>query len=120
MLVIAYWTLEDGGPVATNHDPLCEAKLLNSLGTARCFENGIVFVLCNGAYQGQVERKQPFGEMAGRTQISVPFKGPVAHLDHNREDMIIAQVDVESITRDSEDIYKVREDWKKGLVFGQN
>jgi hypothetical protein len=41
-------------------------------------------------------------------------------LDHNREDMIIAQVDVESITRDSEDIYKVREDWKKGLVFGQN
>ncbi|KAI8879043.1 carbon-nitrogen hydrolase [Backusella circina FSU 941] len=116
----AYWTLEDGGQVALNHDPLCEAKLLNAIGTARCVENSIVFVLCNGAYTGEVERRQPLGEMAGRTQISVPFKGPVAHLDHNREDMIIANVDIEGITRDSENIYRVREDWKNGLVFGQN
>ncbi|KAG2209603.1 hypothetical protein INT46_007598 [Mucor plumbeus] len=114
----AYWSLDDGGELAIAQDPLSEAKMLNSISTARCFENGIVFVLCNPANESDVERKQPFGNMAGRTQITVPFKGPVAHCDHEREEMIVADVDIKSLTDDAEEVYKVRKDWDEGLVYG--
>jgi predicted amidohydrolase len=116
--IVAYWSLDDGGELAIAHDPLSEAKMLNSISTARCFENGIVFVLCNPAHESDVERKQPFGTMAGRTQITVPFKGPVAHCDHIREEMIIADVDIKTITDDVEEVYKIRKDWDEGLVYG--
>lgn len=34
--------------------------------------------------------------------------------------MIVADVDVEALTRDAETVYKVREDWIKGKIFGGN
>ncbi|KAI9475944.1 MAG: Nitrilase/cyanide hydratase and apolipo protein N-acyltransferase [Benjaminiella poitrasii] len=114
----AYWSLDDGDDSAIMHDPLSEAKMLNSISTARCFENGITFVLCNPANESNMKREQPFGNMAGRTQIVVPFKGPVAHCDHLREEMIIADVDIKSITDAAEKVYKIREDWDGGLVYG--
>lgn len=110
--------MDDGGELAVAQDPLSEAKLLNSISTARCFENGIVFVLCNPANEGEVKRRQPFGTMAGRTQITVPFKGPVAHADHIREEMIVADVDVARFSDESEQVYKIRKDYNEGYCYG--
>ncbi|KAI8090988.1 Nitrilase/cyanide hydratase and apolipo protein N-acyltransferase [Gilbertella persicaria] len=113
----AYWSLDDGGALAIAQDPLSEANMLNAISTARCFENGIVFVLCNPAHESNVTREQPFGTMAGRTQITVPFKGPVAHCDHEKEAMIVADVDIDGLTKDAEEVYKVRKDWDQGYLF---
>lgn len=96
---------------------MSEAKLLNSISTARCYENGIVFVLCNPANEGSVERRQPFGTMAGRTQIAVPFRGPVAHADHTREEMVVATMDVAQYANESEEVYKIREDYDGGYIY---
>jgi predicted amidohydrolase len=93
--------------------------MLNTISIARCFEYGIVFVLCNPAHESKVERKQPFGPMIGNTQIAVPFKGPIAHCNHRREEMIIADVDIKAITDDSEVFHKIRKDWDEGLVYDE-
>ena len=105
------WSYEDAKEIGLLHDPLSEAKLINSIATARCFENGIVFVFCNSASEGEIARPQYFGNMAGRSQITVPFKGPVAHADHAREEMISADVDIKKITDDAEKVYWIRKDW---------
>jgi predicted amidohydrolase len=118
--LLAYWSLDDGGELAIAHDPLSEAKMLNSIATARCFENGIVFVFVNPANEGEAQKDQPFGIMAGRTQIAAPFKGPVAHCDHIKEEMIVATVDIKKITEDSEEVYKVRKDYDEGLIYGSH
>lgn len=114
----AYWSLDDGGELAIEYDPLSEAKMLNAISTARCYENSIVFVLCNPANDSKVDSPQPFGTMAGRTQIAVPFRGPIAHSDHIHEEMIVATVDVKAITDASEEVYKVRKDYNEGLIYG--
>ncbi|KAI9023577.1 carbon-nitrogen hydrolase [Phycomyces nitens] len=114
----AYWSMEDAGEVGLKHDLQSEVKLLNHLCVTRAFENEICMVFCNGAAESQVERQQPYGKLAGRTQITVPFKGPVAHCDHDREEMIMAEIDVKQLTDDAEEAYRIRKDWKEGRVFG--
>lgn len=114
----AYWCATDGGDIASNYDPLSEAKMLNAISVARCYENSIAFVFCNPSAEGEIEREQPFGKSAGRSQIAVPFKGAIAHADHDKEEMLIADVDIKQITDDSEEVYKVKKDYKEGLIYG--
>ncbi|KAI7870538.1 carbon-nitrogen hydrolase [Spinellus fusiger] len=114
----AYWTLDDGGDVGMKYDPQGEAKLLNAICFTRAFENEICVVFCNAAAHGELELEQPYGDLAGRTQITVPFKGPVAHCDHQKEEMIMAEVDIKQLTKDAESVYQIRKDWKDGYIFG--
>lgn len=100
------------------YDPLSEAKMLNAVSVARCYENSITFAFCNPAAEGSIERHQPFGKLAGRSQVCVPFKGAVARADHVREEMLVTDIDVKQITDDSEEVYKVREDFNEGLIYG--
>lgn len=114
----AYWTLEDGGPVALTHDPQCEAKMIDYIVGARAFENEICMVFCNAANGSDEQPKPPFGTLTGCTQIAVPFKGPVAHASGTQEEMVVADVDVEQLTADVERVYLIRKDWHEGKVFG--
>lgn len=92
--------------------------MLNAISVARCYENSITFAFCNPANEGDIERKQPFGRLAGRSQIAVPFKGAVAHADHEKEEMLVADIDIKQMTEDSEQVYKVKKDFKEGLIYG--
>ncbi|KAI7880851.1 carbon-nitrogen hydrolase [Lichtheimia hyalospora FSU 10163] len=115
----AYWTLEDAGPIGQSHNHFSESVLLDSVVPARAFENEICMVFCNLADPKDEEQpKNPYGLSAGCTQIAVPFKGVIAHCTARTEEMIVADVDVEVLTRDAESVYKVREDWIKGKIFG--
>ncbi|KAL0083842.1 Nitrilase/cyanide hydratase and apolipo protein N-acyltransferase [Phycomyces blakesleeanus] len=114
----AYWSMEDCGELGLKHDLQSEVKLLNNLCMTRAFESEICMVFCNGAAESAVSRPQPFGNLAGRTQITVPFKGPIAHCDHAKEEMIVAEVNVKQLTDDAEKVYQIRKDWREGRVFG--
>ncbi|KAI9490824.1 carbon-nitrogen hydrolase [Zychaea mexicana] len=114
----AYWVLEDAGPKSLKYDPLSEVKFLDSVCTARAFENEICMVFCNAADAAEGQKKPPSGALAGCTQITVPFKGCVAHCKNRTEEMIIADIDVHELTADAEANYKIRKDWAEGYIFG--
>ena len=90
--------MENLTPKGVNYDNLTKSKVLDTLIASRSFENEVIIVMCNSASQSEVERPQ----LAGRTQITVPVKGPVALCDHSREEMITATVDIKQLTEGAE------------------
>ena len=108
----SYWCYEDAG-IGMTHDPQAEVKLVNALCVTRAFENEIVLVYVNAAGQVNVEEMEE--TLIGRSQITVPFKGVLQMLDHNREAMFIQQVDT-AILHDAETSYEIRNDLKMRLI----
>lgn len=53
------------------------------------------------------------GTMAGHSQITIPFKGPIAKCNHYYEEMLIEDIPIAELTDDFEKAYKVRDDWNK-------
>ena len=105
----SYWCFEDAGE-GIKHDANAEIKLVNALCVTRAFENEIVLVYANAADH---EHTDGFGEhLIGRSQITVPFKGAVSLLDHNREAMFVQEVDT-AILKDAEQSYEIRTDLKR-------
>jgi predicted amidohydrolase len=78
---------------------------------ARAFENEVVLVYANAAGTLGDEDSMPIGQ----SQITVPFKGALGSLDHNREAMCIAEVDT-SILADAEEAYQIKQDLKTGTL----
>ena len=76
------------------------AKEVDSLVPARAFENGVGVVFVNGAGETSQEI------LLGKSQVAVPFFGRIARLDHNKEDILIAEIGL-----------KVISDAKKGYGF---
>ncbi|MFN6991698.1 MAG: carbon-nitrogen hydrolase family protein, partial [Fervidobacterium sp.] len=105
----SYWCYEDAG-IGIKYDNNSEINFVNSLCIARAFENEIVVVYCNAA--GKFENNNFKSKLIGRSQITVPFKGPLIRLDHNNEEMFIQEVDTK-ILDDTEVAYRIRSDLKK-------
>ena len=107
---------EDAGRIGNRYDPNSEIKLVDALCEARAFENEIIMVYCNAA--GRFQLKKPTGKLTdtliGHSQITVPFKGAVKKLAHNREEMFVQEVDTD-ILQDAESVYKIRADLGKGI-----
>jgi len=106
----SYWCLEDAG-VGMKHEKHAEIKLVNALCVARAFENEVVLVYANAA--GTLGDEDSM--LIGQSQITVPFKGALRSLDHNREAMFIAEVDT-SILADAEEAYQIKQDLKTGVL----
>ncbi|MDP3987045.1 MAG: carbon-nitrogen hydrolase family protein [Nanoarchaeota archaeon] len=100
----AYWCYEDAGK-GLRYDKNSEIKLVDSLCVDRAFEEEVILVFCNAAGNGEYKNKNE--SLVGHSQITVPFKGSVKKLNHNKEDMIIQEVDT-SILKDAEASYKIR------------
>jgi len=109
----SYWTFEDGSKERFRHDSNSEVNFVNSLCTARAFENNIVLIYSNVA--GKFKYGKLDKNLIGRSQICVPFKGPIRRLDHNREEMFIQEIDLD-ILKDAEKVYKIREDLKRRIL----
>lgn len=78
----SYWCYEDAG-IGMAHDAGSEVKLVNALCVTRAFENEIVLVYANAAGRETFDGVEE--TLIGRSQVTVPFKGPVTMLDHNQE-----------------------------------
>lgn len=100
----SYWCLEDAG-VGLLHDRQAEIKLVNALCTARAFEHELVLVYANGAAPENVGNET----LLGLSQITVPFKGALVALEHNRESLCVQSVDL-AILADAERAYTIRKD----------
>lgn len=104
----SYWRFEDAG-IGLKHDKNSEIKLIDSICTARAFENEIIFVYCSAAGREMIGNS--LDTLTGHSQIALPFKGCVRKFEHNREAMFIQEVDTD-ILKDSEKVYKIRENIK--------
>lgn len=97
------WYLTVKGKVFENY---AEEKHVNALCTARAFENNLVLVYCNAA--GRTEKKEL---TLGRSQVTMPLRGAVKRLGHNREAMFVQEIDT-AILRKAEKEYWIRKDLK--------
>ncbi|MEK6906153.1 MAG: carbon-nitrogen hydrolase family protein [Nanoarchaeota archaeon] len=104
----SYWCYGDAGK-GIKYDKNSERKFINSLCIDRAFENEIILVYCNAG--GKLNNKQIKDKLIGSSQITVPFKGAVKKLRHNREMMFVQEVDT-SILKDAEKAYAIRKDMK--------
>lgn len=105
------WSLQDAGP-GLLLDPDAERKFIDSCCTARAFENELIIVYSNVAGRWTLGGHRY--ESAGRSQIAMPFRGPVKLLDHGREAMFVQDVDTD-VLRLAEEAYQIRQDLRTRL-----
>jgi predicted amidohydrolase len=105
----SYWCLGDSGK-GINIDANSEKKLIDALSVARAFENEIVFVFCNAAGHLEYLNKK-IDTLVGHSQITMPFKGAVQKLNHNKQEMFIQEIDTKILDL-AEKAYKIKKDLK--------
>ena len=108
----SFWTKQDAG-IGMKYDKDAEIKNVNSLCTARAFENEIVLVYANAA--GKLKVGKISDDLIGQSQITAPFKGSFKIFKHNREGMFLQDVNTD-ILSDAEKVYKIRKDLKNRLL----
>jgi len=108
----SYWCFKDAGE-GLKYDTKSEIKLVDALCVARAFENEIALVFCNAA--GEFAQNGYKDAVIGHSQITVPFKGALKKLSHNKEEMFIKVIDT-AILRVAEASYQVRNDLQ-GPIF---
>lgn len=108
----SFWTKQDAG-IGMKYSKDAELKNVNSLCTARAFENEIVLVYANAA--GKLKVGKISYDLIGQSQITAPFKGNFRIFKHNREGMFLQDVNTD-ILSDAEKVYKIRKDLKNRLL----
>ncbi|MBI2655345.1 carbon-nitrogen hydrolase family protein [Candidatus Woesearchaeota archaeon] len=82
---------------------------VTKLVSARAIESETVFVYANAA--GTFNYNGTKNILLGKTQIALPFYGTVGILNHNRESVLIREVDL-GIVNDARKVYKIEQDLK--------
>jgi len=108
----SYWCRGDAGKGVVI-DVNSEIKSVDSLCVARAFENEIILIYCNAA--GQLNYGKIKDTLIGHSQITIPFKGAIKKLNHNKEEMFIQEIDT-SILKKAENAYKLRKDLKTRVL----
>ncbi|MDP2631781.1 MAG: carbon-nitrogen hydrolase family protein [Candidatus Uhrbacteria bacterium] len=102
----SYWSYSDAGKgILYNNNS--EIEFVNSMTIARAFENEAAVIFCNAANNKQPRERS----LIGRSQIALPFIGPIKRLNHNREEMFITEIDT-IILDVAEDTYQIKKDTK--------
>jgi predicted amidohydrolase len=105
----AFWRYGDAGD-GLKHDRMAEVHFVNACTTARAFENEMIVCFVNGS--GETDPAGHADKLMGRSQISMPFRGSAARLDHDRSALLVHTVDT-SILKTAEASYRIREDLKR-------
>ncbi len=82
---------------------------VTSLVSARAIESETIFVYVNAA--GTFNYGVAKNILLGRTQIALPFYGTTDILSHNREGILIKEIDF-GIVKDARKVYKIERDLK--------
>ena len=113
VLCPSYWCVGDAG-IGLVYNKDAEILNVNSLCTARAFENEIVLVYANAA--GNMDIGTIHDKLIGQSQITVPFRGALKLIPHNKEELFIQEVDT-AILGKAEKAYKIREDVKSRVLY---
>ncbi|KAF2191118.1 carbon-nitrogen hydrolase [Zopfia rhizophila CBS 207.26] len=97
-----FWTLNDCSEAGLKLNPSAEATFLDSILTARAFENTCAIIFANAG-------GPPGRGYAGLSQVTVPFVGALTRLGSCAEGMSVVDVDMQ-ILEDAEENYKIRSD----------
>lgn len=100
IIVTTCWTLDESSAFGLKLNPNYESLVLNSMVTARCFENTCAVIFANSGGPSDV--------YVGLSQVAMPFVGPVGILG-NEEGILISEIDME-ILKEAEKNYQVRAD----------
>ncbi|MBP9718244.1 carbon-nitrogen hydrolase family protein [Candidatus Gracilibacteria bacterium] len=114
VICTSYWCDSDAGP-ALKQFQQSEKHHVDSIAEARAFEDEIIFMYCNAA--GAFDYDGQYDPLIGHSQVTAPLEGVIKRLNHNRQAMMIVDVDT-NLLKMAEKTYKVRKDLKKG-VFAQ-
>lgn len=82
---------------------------VTSLVSARAIESEAIFVYVNAA--GTFNYGGAKNILLGKTQVALPFYGTTNILSHNREGVLIKEIDL-SIVKDAKKVYKIESDLK--------
>jgi predicted amidohydrolase len=96
------WKSPDCGDKGLAYNPDSERTFINSIITARAFEQNACIVFCNTGGPDTVIH-------FGCSQITVPFKGPIVRLS-GEEQVVVTEVNLASILEDAEEVWNIRED----------
>ncbi|PQE15164.1 carbon-nitrogen hydrolase protein [Rutstroemia sp. NJR-2017a BVV2] len=102
IIIPTFWTLNDCSPEGLKLNPTAEATFLDSVLTARTFENTCAVIFANAG-------GPPGKGYAGLSQVTVPYIGPLARLGSCLEGMAIVDLDL-GILEHAEENYQVRAD----------
>ncbi|TKA26090.1 hypothetical protein B0A50_04586 [Salinomyces thailandicus] len=102
IIVPTFWTLSDCSPAGLAVNPVAEGLFLDSMLTARCFENTCAVIFANAG-------GPPGKGYAGRSQVCVPYAGALTRLGSCAEGMAVVDLDMK-IVEDAEENYQVRAD----------
>ncbi|MFZ2682298.1 MAG: carbon-nitrogen hydrolase family protein [Patescibacteria group bacterium] len=104
----SYWSVEDAGPGLTI-DKRSEEKLVDAACSLRATENEIILAYCNPA-----KPKWPShgATTLGHSQITAPFSGVLGKLNHDKEDILIREIDTD-ILKVAAKAYTIREDLRR-------
>ena len=120
IIIPTFWTLFDCSKEGLAINPTSEGLFLDSILTARTFENTCGMDLSNTLIQGTLlilcaavvfaNAGGPPGKgYAGLSQVCVPYAGPLVRLGSHAEGMAVADVDM-AILEAAEENYQVRTD----------
>ncbi len=85
----SFWP--DDVPSAKERDPRVESRIVNALCYARSFENNFILAYADAA---GVSPGDPTGKIIGFSQLVAPLKGVLASAPHDRETLLVADVDL--------------------------
>jgi predicted amidohydrolase len=91
------WKSQDCGEKGPKHGKDSERTFIDSVITARAFEQNCVVVFCN---VGGSEEEGHFGA----SQITMPFKGQIARCDGREQVMAVVVPDVDVVLADAEEV----------------
>jgi predicted amidohydrolase len=100
------WSRQDAGP-GLRFAPSSEKRFVDACCVARAFENELFVVYCNAAGTWTLDGRRY--ESIGHSQVAAPFHGAMARLAHNREQMLLQEIDTKLLDV-AERAYRIRAD----------
>ncbi|TAQ89917.1 hypothetical protein B7494_g1763 [Chlorociboria aeruginascens] len=102
------WTRTGASEAGRAWNPSAPSLFLDSVLTARTFENTCAVVFANAG-------GRPGGNYVGLSQITVPYVGPICRLGSAAEGMAVADLDMK-VLEDAELNYGIRGDLRNGML----
>ncbi|KAF7555383.1 hypothetical protein G7Z17_g2214 [Cylindrodendrum hubeiense] len=96
------WKLADCGPKGLAVNPDSERIFINSVLSARAYEQNMCVIMCN---TGGPADEGHFG----CSQITLPFKGPLVKMNGD-EGISVTAIEFNTIIEDAEDVWNIRAD----------
>ena len=108
----SFWSLKSSQYLNVYNYKYFKNKIPNEvtpLVSARSIESEVVFVYVNAA--GTFDCDGSKNLLLGKTQIALPFYGTTNILNHNKEGVLIKEVDL-SMIKDAKEVYRIEKDLK--------